>query len=211
MYTAYERFWHWLQALAIIALAITGLEIHIPDSIKLIGFERAVNVHTIIGAIVVINALFAAFYHFISGEIRQYLPAPRGFFGQAVQQARYYLVGIFRGEPHPFTKVPEKKLNPLQQITYMGLLNILLPLQVATGILIWSIGRWPILDESFGGLGLLAPIHSMGAWLLGAFLLAHVYLTTTGHTPLSNIRAMIKGWELLDIHGTERDRNDETS
>jgi thiosulfate reductase cytochrome b subunit len=27
------------------------------------------------------------------------------------------------------------------------------------------------------------------------FLIVHVYLTTTGHTPLAHIRAMISGWE----------------
>jgi len=27
------------------------------------------------------------------------------------------------------------------------------------------------------------------------FFIAHVYLTTAGHTPLSHIKAMITGWE----------------
>jgi thiosulfate reductase cytochrome b subunit len=30
------------------------------------------------------------------------------------------------------------------------------------------------------------------------FLVIHVYMTTTGHTPTSNIRAMITGYEDLE-------------
>ncbi len=32
LYTAYQRFWHWLQASAITGLIITGLVIHAPDA-----------------------------------------------------------------------------------------------------------------------------------------------------------------------------------
>jgi thiosulfate reductase cytochrome b subunit len=28
-----------------------------------------------------------------------------------------------------------------------------------------------------------------------AFLIGHLYLSTTGHTPLAHIKAMITGWE----------------
>jgi hypothetical protein len=29
----------------------------------------------------------------------------------------------------------------------------------------------------------------------------HVYLTTTAHTPLAGIRAMIVGWDEVEVHG----------
>ncbi len=195
MYSAYERFWHWLQALAILLLIVTGLEIHLPQGLPLLDFPLAVRVHNVIGFVVLINALLAALYHLASGEIRQYLPAMNGFFGQAIQQARYYLSGIFHGEPHPFEKSPRRKLNPLQQATYLIILNLLLPLQVVTGILIWGMQRWPATSAWLGGLPAVAAVHAFGAWLFAAFLLMHVYLTTTGQTPLSNLRAMALGWE----------------
>jgi thiosulfate reductase cytochrome b subunit len=122
-----------------------------------------------------------------------------GFFGQAIQQARYYLSGIFRGEPHPFEKSPKRKLNPLQQATYLIILNLLLPLQVVTGILIWGMQRWPATSAWLGGLPTVAAVHAFGAWLFAAFLLMHVYLTTTGQTPLSNLRAMALGWERTSV------------
>ena len=39
--------------------------------------------------------------------------------GTALSQARWYLLGIFKGEPHPYHVSPEHKFNPLQHITYM--------------------------------------------------------------------------------------------
>ncbi|MFO8174604.1 MAG: cytochrome b/b6 domain-containing protein [Gemmatimonadota bacterium] len=197
MYTAYERIWHWLQALAIFLLLLTGLEIHLAAP-GLMSFGLAVRLHNILGFVVVANAVFAAFFHLASGQIQQYLPRPQGFFDQAITQARFYLAGIFRGEPHPFEKSPEQKLNPLQQMTYLGILNLLLPLQMVTGVLIWGVQRWPILERMGGGLTFLAPLHALGAWLFASFLLMHVYLTTTGPTPTANIKAMAGGWEAVE-------------
>jgi Ni/Fe-hydrogenase b-type cytochrome subunit len=195
MYSAYERLWHWLQSLAIMMLILTGLEIHMPGTVSIFGFSTAVRIHTIVAFVVVLNAFLAAFYHFASGQIRQYLPEPKGFFSQAIQQTRYYLRGIFKGESHPFEKNPERKLNPLQQVTYLGILNVLLPLQILSGIAIWGAERWPDLAAAIGGLTFVAPLHTLVAWLLAAFLIMHIYLTTTGHMPLTNIKAMVSGWE----------------
>lgn len=194
MYSGYERAWHWVQALAILILLVTGLEIHV-TRLGILDFALAVRVHNVVGFVVLANAFFAAFYHLASGEIQHYLPRPQGFFEAAITQARFYLSGIFRGEAHPFEKSPGRKLNPLQQVTYLAILNLLLPLQIVTGILIWGAQRWPAVDGIFGGLVFLAPLHALGAWMFAAFLLMHVYLTTTGPTPMANIQAMVVGWE----------------
>jgi len=95
-------------------------------------------------------------------------------------QAKYYLQGIFKGNEHPFEKTKSKKLNPLQQVTYFGLLNVLLPLQIFTGALMWGVQQWTQAASLFGGLPFLAPFHSLVAWLFASFIVAHVYLTTTG-------------------------------
>jgi len=199
MYTVYERFWHWLQALAILILMLTGIEIHF-SAFDLFGFALAVSVHNIVGFVVVANALFAAFYHFATGEIQQYLPQPHGFYGQAIDQAKYYLNGIFHGHAHPFEKRPDRKLNPLQQMTYLVILNVLLPIQIVTGVLIWGAQRWVGVHEALGGLTALATVHSLGSWMFAAFLLLHIYLTTTGPTPTANISAMLNGWERIETN-----------
>jgi thiosulfate reductase cytochrome b subunit len=203
MYSAYERFWHWLQTAAILLLLTTGLAIHRPDSFGFLDFRGVVLVHNVVAVILGLNAGLSLFFHLASGEIKQYIPRPRGFFDRSIAQALYYLKGIFNGEDHPFEKTPEKKLNPLQQITYFGLLNLLLPLQGITGILMWGVQRWPGIATWFGGLPVLAPFHTLVAWLFAAFIVLHVYLTTTGHTTLSGIEAMITGWEEIESHQTK--------
>lgn len=200
MYSVYERQWHWLQTVVILALLFTGLIIHKPDTFGMFSFRYVVQVHNILAAILVINAALAAFYHLASGEIRQYLPEPHGFFGQAFAQALYYLRGIFRGEPHPFEKSPGRKMNPLQQVTYLAILNVLLPLQIVTGVLMWGVQTWSGVAQLFGGLAVLAPLHTLVAWSFASFIVMHVYLTTTERTPLTGIKSMITGWSELEVH-----------
>ena len=201
MYARYERLWHWLQTFTIVGLLFTGLIIHRPDTFGIFSFNGVVIVHNVLAAILAVNAGLSLFYHLASGQIRQYIPRPAGFFDQAIEQATFYVRGIFKGEAHPFEKRPEKKLNPLQQVTYIALLNVLLPLQGLTGILMWGAQRWPDLAARLGGLPFLAPLHTIIAWLFAAFIVLHVYLTTTGHKPLTDINAMITGWEDVEVHG----------
>jgi len=42
------------------------------------------------------------------------------------------------------------------------------------------------------------------------FLVVHVYMTTTGKTPTSNINAMITGYEELEENENENIQNHET-
>lgn len=200
MYQAYERFWHWLQVVAIVFLLLTGLVIHRPDLFGAFSFRHMVTIHNVLAALLVLNAALSLFYHLTTGHIRQFIPRPYGFFDDAIVQAKYYIQGIFKGEPHPFEKSPERKMNPLQQATYFGLLNVLLPLQVLTGLLMWGAQKWPQVANALGGLPFLAPLHTLIAWLFAAFIVGHVYLTTTGVTPLESIRGMITGWEEVEVH-----------
>lgn len=199
MYTAYERIWHWLQATIMMSLIVTGFEIHAPDALHIAGFEAAVAAHKILGFLLIGNAFLGMLYHLFSGEIRQYFSSSLDFLPLAVRQASYYLYGIFRGSPHPFVKRPDRKHNPLQRTVYVIILNILLPLQVVTGLILWGAQRWPDAVGAVGGLANIAAVHTAGSWAFTAFLIMHVYLITTGPTPLSNLRAMITGWEDHEI------------
>ncbi|UCG24931.1 MAG: cytochrome b/b6 domain-containing protein, partial [Chloroflexota bacterium] len=203
MYSMYERLWHWLQTIVILILLFTGLIIHKPDKFGLFSFSYVVQVHNIMALILVANAALAAFYHLASGEIQQFLPRPRGFFDQAFLQAKFYLQGIFRGDEHPFEKTPQRKMNPLQQVTYFAILNVLLPLQILTGALMWGAQRWPGLTASLGGLPFLAPFHTLISWLFASFIIMHVYLTTTGHKPMASIKGMIMGWDEVEVRQKE--------
>jgi cytochrome b subunit of formate dehydrogenase len=91
----------------------------------------------------------------------------------------------------------------LQQSTYFAILNVLLPLQVITGALMWGVQRVPNIAGWFGWLPYLAPFHSLIAWTFAAFIVGHVYLTTTGSQPLTSIKAMISGWEEVELPAEE--------
>jgi len=197
-YSAYERIWHWLQAFGVMALLITGFMISFSGRLAVIDFKTAVSVHNTIGIILTLNAFLALFYNIAGGLLKRYLPGLEDFFTLGFAHASYYLYGIFRGAPHPFDKTPEKRLLPLQKITYFLILNGLLPLMVITGLLKWSMRFTPVYAEMFGGLSVLGPIHRFGAWLFLSFVIVHVYMTTTGHTPLSSIVSMITGYEIME-------------
>ncbi len=204
IYDVYERLWHWLQTAAILLLLFTGLIIHKPDLFGIFSFSYVVQVHNILALLLVLNAGLSLFYHLASGEIKQYIPRPRGFFDEAFTQALYYLRGIFRDEPHPHEKTRERKMNPLQQVTYVMVLNVLLPAQIITGAFMWAAQgwgaqRWPGATEALGGLPWLGPLHTLVAWSFAAFITLHVYLTTTGPTPTAGIKAMMLGWEDVEV------------
>ncbi len=201
IYTVHERIWHWLQAFTIIVLMATGMEIRSPQSIHLLGFQTAIVTHNVFAGLLLFNAVMGLFYFLTSGKMKQYLPGEHDFFHKAYRQMMYYSYGMFRGEPHPMEPTPERRLNPLQKVTYLVILNILLPLQVMTGLLLWSVQTWPEATASMSGGEFLVPLHALGSWFFLAFTLMHVYLTTTGKTPLENLKAMITG--LRDQRGPE--------
>ena len=209
LYALHERIWHWLQAAAMILLVLTGFAIHYPDRFGILGsMARAVSWHSWVGFALILNAFLGLFYHLTADKYHHFLPKMNDFTGGAVRQARYYLYGIFKGEPHPYETDPRHKLNPLQKITYLALLNVLLPYQIVTGVLMWGANRWPTAFERSGGLKVLGPAHTLGAYFFLAFLIGHIYLATTGHTPWSLLRAMITGYEGYEAP-KEMERNEQ--
>ncbi len=202
IYTVHERIWHWFHAFTITVLMVTGSEIRSPQSFHVLGFQTAVITHNVFAGLLLFNAVMGLFYFLTSGKMRQYFPGEYDFFHKAYCQLRYYSYGMFRGEPHPMEPTPDRRLNPLQKLTYLVILNILLPLQVVTGLLLWSVQTWPAAMSGMGGGGALVPLHALGSWLFLAFTIMHVYLTTTGNTPLENIRAMITGLREQPVEGS---------
>jgi len=189
IYSRFNRFWHWSQALLILLLGVTGLEIH--GTITVVGFARAVAWHNVLAGAFGVLVAFAIFWHFTTGQWRQYTPTRehlRGMVG-------FYLRGIFRGEHHPHKKTELSKLNPLQRLTYLGLKLLVFPIQGLSGLLYYYYDDLATAGFLPDGVGAVAAIHTAGAFALLAFTIAHVYLTTTGTTVTSNLRAMITGWE----------------
>ena len=195
LYSLHERIWHWLQSVAIILLIFSGLAIHYSGRLgRSLSLATAVDWHIWIGFALLVNGFLGIFYHITAEKYHHFLPHVEDFTGAAVRQARFYLYGIFKGEKHPMDTDSRRKLNSLQKLTYLALLNVLLPFQIATGVLLWGADRWPNLFSKLGGFWVIAPAHTLAAFALLAFLFGHLYLATTGETPVSLVRSMITGY-----------------
>lgn len=188
LYTRFERFWHWTQAALVILLLLSGFEIH--GTWQVWGFQRAHKIHYWSAWSLVVLFSFAAFWHFTTGEWRQYVPTTT----LLKEVFCYYTSGIFCGVPHPFQKSRDRKLNPLQRLTYFNLKLVLFPLQFITGFLYFYYNDWPRLGIHWP-LEPVALLHTLGGFAFLAFLILHIYLTTTGNTVFSHLKAMIIGFE----------------
>lgn len=199
LYRRYERFWHWSQALLVLTLLATGFEVH--GSWHLLGFYKAVRMHTLAAWTLVALWVFTVFWHVTTGEWRQYVPTLE----RIGAMARYYAVGIFTGAPHPYHKTAAKKHNPLQRLTYLVLLALVLPLIWVSGLLYLLRALWPGLGlDRWLTLEAVAWAHTAAAFLMLAFVIVHVYLTTTGPTVFAHIKTMLTGWEEVPDEGLRR-------
>ncbi len=195
VYSRFNRFWHWMQSMLILFLALTGFEIH--GSLTFFGFEQAVTFHNSAAIMFLILIGLAIFWHFTTGEWKQYLPTRQ----HLRAQIEYYITGIFRNAPHPTKKTALTKLNPLQRLVYLALKILVIPIMVFSGLL-YMFYRYPqsarIQSLNIESLGSIAILHTIGAFFLISFVIVHVYLITTGHTPTSNLKAMITGYEEIE-------------
>lgn len=191
LYTRFERFWHWSQALFVSGLLITGFELH--GSLALLGFARALAVHEAIAVALVVLWALAWFWHLTTGEWRQYRPAP---WPRLRAMIRYYLYDIFLGRSHPFRRERSRKLNPLQRLAYLALHLGISPTLWVSGLALLAYGAWNHWDRTLPALAAVAQAHVLAAYAMLAFLIVHLYLSlATSEQPFAYLRAMITGYE----------------
>ncbi len=196
---AWVRLWHWINAVLIITLIVSGFSLHYSGTnLAILKFALARQVHNFCGVTLCINYAFFFTGNILSGHWWQYLPRGEGFAERMWLQFRFYSWGIFKGEPHPFPTTPEDNYNPLQQITYWALMYILMPLLMVTGLIYLYPTVAP--DHWFGVDGLLpiAVTHYVVGFMIFLYLLLHLYLCTTGKKITTLIMMMITGWHEED-------------
>jgi thiosulfate reductase cytochrome b subunit len=199
IFKRFERFWHWTQALLILVLLISGFEIH--GSYDLLGFEGAVTTHRTAAWSLVTLWIFAIFWHVTTGEWKQYVPTLK----KVDAMIKYYLLGIFIRAPHPFRQTVLKKHNPLQRLAYLFLWVVISPMIWLTGWAYLFYARWDDWGlDRFLALEQVAFFHAMAAFMMLIFLIAHLYLITTGRTVMAHMKAMITGWEEIDPEAEEK-------
>lgn len=191
------RVWHWVNAVCFLVLIVTGAQIRYRDVLSLTSFRTAVEIHNIFGFLLLGNFLIWAVYYLLSRKLKVYLPDPnlKNFIQGTLRQARYYGYGIFIGEPNPFHATADQKFNPMQQVAYFNIMLLLLPLQIATGVLMWDIKRFSAVITFAGGIKIVDTVHVFLTLFFTAFLFVHVYLATLGHPWTQHLKAMFTGYE----------------
>jgi len=199
-----ERLWHWFQALCIVMLIITGIMLHWPE--KFGGwFNWAVSIHNWFGWAAVVAFLVWLFYNLGTKRIKHYIPKKGDIPGRMIVQAKFYGFGIFMHEPHPYAPSEDDKFNPLQKIAYLQFQVMLLPILLITGLLYMYPETFGGIIRAMGGLTVLATVHYILGALFAAFLVAHLYLATTGETIGENFKAIIFGYGIKAEHGEHKE------
>lgn len=192
--TGIDRTWHWIHAFGILLLALTGFNIHYADKFNIFGsMAIAVEIHEIIGWLVTLDFAGWLAYNIGSRRIRFYLPNSEDVPGGLFKQARYYLYGIFAHEPHPFAEDGvTRKFNPLQKFGYLGMMVLLVPAQIVSGLTLdYFVENWENVNQAT--LKIVFWGHTLLAYCFVAFIVGHIYLATTGETPTAHFKMMITG------------------
>ena len=135
IYSRYERFWHWSQA---------ALDLH-PGFHRLFrpracsdGLRLAAQIHSYAAIALIVLWVFTTFWHFTTGQWRQYLPK----LSSLPAILKFYAWGILAGAPHPYTKTLKRKQNALQSLAYLWFMVIIGPALWSTGIVYLTYPWW---------------------------------------------------------------------
>ena len=192
---AWIRVWHWLNAALILTLGVTGISLHFADpGLPLVEFSLSVRIHNAAGVTLVFTYLFFVVANIVTGNWWQFVPKPPGILQRVMVQGKWYAFGMFRGEPHPHQPSKEEHFNALQALTYWGVMYLLMPVIILSGLVYLYPELAP--DKLFGFDGLLpiAMLHYLSAAAILLFMLSHIYLGTTGKTVGQMFKMMFTGW-----------------
>ncbi len=189
------RIWHWTNATLMIVLAVTGASLHFADpGLYLVPFSLAAKIHDIAGVALLVAYGFFVLANIVTGNWWQYVPKPPGVLARCWRQARFYAFGIFRGEPHPYPPTAEANFNALQAVVYWVIMYLVVPTVILTGVVFLFPDLAPTRIFGLDGLLPVAMLHYLAGAAVILFMLAHIYLGTTGVRPTSLFKMMITGW-----------------
>jgi len=192
------RIWHWINALAFIILIITGAQVRFGNALHLFSFETAVKIHSWTGFILIANYFIWFLYYLLTLKIKIYIPPlnhPIEFLKKSIRQAKFYGFGIMVGDHNPHHSTPDHKFNPMQQVSYLMIMALLIPLQLITGLLLWDPKLFSRFVNLVGGIQIVDIVHVLLWIFFSAFIIVHFYLATLGHTTFAHIIAMFSGYE----------------
>jgi Ni/Fe-hydrogenase 1 B-type cytochrome subunit len=209
------RIWHWLHALSIATLIVTGYLIAVPLSSR--GGEA--SDHFLMGTLRLVH-FTAAFVFAIGLAVRIYLAIvgnsyARELFVVPVWSGTYWKELWHEVKFYAFvTRKTGKNIghNPLAQAA-MWLFNVVVALfMVCTGFALYSqgtgAGSWA--DRMFGWVFVLVPSsqtvrmwHLFGMWLMLFFIIMHIYMAIRADfaSRQNGVSSMIDGWRTFKDDG----------
>ena len=192
VYSLFTRVWHWFNAFTVLGLLITGFQMHYAGPEHIFG-----KIHNWLGYLLVVEHLCFLVYEIATRDIKQFIPAAWEFTEGLIKQGKFYAIGIFKREEHPYHMVREHRLNPLQKPAYLSIMFGLMPVIVITGLVLMRPDWMSFLISWIGGqenVKYIFYLHLISAFGVLAFLLGHLYLATTGDTIKQHYEVMLTGF-----------------
>ncbi|MBU2643967.1 cytochrome b/b6 domain-containing protein [bacterium] len=192
IYSLFSRLWHWLNAFTILGLLYSGFQMHYAGAGHTYG-----QVHHWLGYLLVVEYLFFLVYEILTRDVKQFIPAAWEFTEGLIKQGKFYAIGIFKQEEHPYHMVKEHRLNPLQKPAYFSVMFGLMPVILITGLIMMRPDTMSFLINWMGGqenIKYVFYLHLISAFGILAFLLGHLYLATTGDTVKQHFEVMLTGF-----------------
>lgn len=183
LYSKAVRIWHWGNALLFILLLTSGMLNHFTIG----NVPAQVELHKICGYLIVAFWLGFIVINTLSDNGVHYRIRWRGFVRRCFRQINFYLFGIMRGDPHPFIATEQSKFNPVQQLAYIAVMYVIMPLLLISGLL-------SLFPQTVGYGYWLLKAHFVLAIVGLMFILVHVYLCTTGDTLTQTFKSMVDGY-----------------
>ena len=192
-----------INALMFIVLIITGISMQYTDkdsTFYMVGFAMAVRWHNFAAIVLTINYVSYVSGNLLTKNGSHYKINKATFVSDLVTQSKFYAIGMFKGEKHPFPVTLKSKFNPLQKFTYVMAMYVAMPLLILSGIGLF----FPeiTIDRFIGisGLILTDVLHITMGFFLSIFMIIHIYTCTLGSTPTSLFTGMITGYHKSDGH-----------
>ena len=190
------RVMHWLNALAMVLLIMSGWKIyndevlfgwlHFPDALTLgVWAQHGLQWHFFAMWILMVNGVIYLVYGFATGRFRRKLVPIRP--AEVVAEIRKAL--SFKLAHDDITHY-----NAVQKLLYIGVILVIV-LQVVTGWLLWKPVQLSEVLPLFGGFQAVRLIHFIGMAAIVGFLVVHVALALL--VP-KTIGAMVTGGPLVD-------------
>jgi thiosulfate reductase cytochrome b subunit len=197
LYPKWLRAWHVLNAVLFLILIVTGLSIQYTDkehAAYVVGFAKAVKWHNFAAILLTISYIIFVTGNLFTSNGRQYNIHRKNFFSDLLKQLKYYSIGMFKGEKHPFPVTEERKFNPLQKVTYTLAMYVAVPLLIISGVGLLFPEITIKMLFGISGLILTDILHITMGFFLSIFMIIHIYTCTLGAKPTSLFWGMISGY-----------------